>query len=110
MKVDIKFTAEDKQLELFEATKRAQMWLDNRVMKDSNYYAPMKTGTLMKSVITGTVTGSGLVVWAVPYARRMYYDATPKLTQNPNARNRWFEAAKALKLKEWREGVNAFYL
>ena len=30
-------------------------------------------------------------------------------TKNPNARYKWFEAAKASKLKEWEKIINAEY-
>ena len=88
--------------------KRAQMKLDTQVVADSNYFAPNKTSTLQKSGIINTVIGSGVVLWHTPYARRQYYgegfDHSKQL--NPNACAKWFEAAKARKLKQWRRLVN----
>lgn len=90
------------------AIKRAQMKLDAQVMADSNFYCPLKTGTLQKSAIINTVLGSGLVVWKAPYARAQYYGEHFDHSQqhNPNACAKWFEAAKARKSKEWEKIVN----
>ena len=88
--------------------KRAQMKLDTQVVADSNYFVPNKTSTLQKSATINTVIGSGVVLWHTPYARRQYYgehfDHSKQL--NPNACAKWFEAAKARKLKQWRRLVN----
>ena len=48
------------------AIHKAQIKLDAQVLTDSNYYCPLKTGTLQKSGIINTVLGSGLVVWKTP--------------------------------------------
>ena len=88
--------------------KRAQMKLDTQVVADSNYFAPNKTSTLQKSAIINPVIGTGLVIWDTDYARRQYYgegfDHSKQL--NPNACAKWFEAAKARKLEQWRRLVN----
>lgn len=86
----------------------AQMKLDAQVVADANYYCPLKTGTLQKSAVIGTVMGSGLVVWRTPYARKQYYgvDFDRSRDPNPNACARWFEAAKARRLGEWKRVVD----
>lgn len=86
----------------------AQMRLDQQVLTDSNYFCPLKTGTLQKSAIIGTVIGSGTVSWNTPYARRQYYGVDFDRSQdpNPNACAKWFEAAKARKLEQWRRLVD----
>lgn len=90
------------------AVHRAQMKLDQQVIADSNYYVPKKTSTLEKSAQIKTVIGSGLVVWQTPYARAQYYgvsfDHSKQL--NPNACAKWFEAAKARKMEQWRKLVD----
>lgn len=90
------------------AIHKAQIKLDAQVLTDSNYYCPLKTGTLQKSGIINTVLGSGLVVWKTPYARAQYYGVNFDRSKdpNPNACAKWFEAAKARKVKQWEKLVN----
>lgn len=82
---------------------KAQMWLDNEVIKDSDPFVPMDTGTLRHSAITGTTLGSGEVVYDMIYARRLYYgtDFEFSTDKHPDAQAQWFEAAKALYKAEW---------
>jgi len=88
---------------------RAQKVLDSQVMKDSNYYCPQDTGALQKSVL-GSVIGSGLLVWAIDYAKKMYHFAGRVAKEtNPNASTKWFERAKATRLKIWEALVNREY-
>lgn len=86
----------------------AHMRLDQQVITDSNYYCPLKTGTLQRSAIIGSVIGSGTVRWVTPYARRQYYGVGFDRSKdpNPNATAKWFEAAKAHRLKHWEKLVN----
>lgn len=82
--------------------------LDVQVLKDSNYYCPFAEGTLQASGVKATVPGSGLVTWDEDYAKENYYATDRKfsLKENPNARAKWFEEAKAKQLKEWEKIVN----
>lgn len=87
--------------------KKAQAPLDALVLQDSNYFVPIKTGTLQKSGIINTRLGSGEVKWRTPYARRLYYEyKKPAHQANPNACSKWFEAAKARWLNKWVRFVN----
>ena len=88
--------------------KKAQMYLDNEVLKDSAPYVPMRTGNLMKSGQLGTKIGSGEIVYNAPYARRMYYGTSFNFSKDkhPQACAQWFEKAKATKKKDWIAGVN----
>ena len=89
------------------AVKSAQAPLDSMVLSDSNYFCPIKTGTLQKSAIINSRIGSGELVWKTPYARRLYYEyEKPAYQENPNACARWFEAAKARWLEKWVRFVN----
>lgn len=93
------------------AVHKAQLKLDQQVITDSNYYCPLRAaqgGTLQKSAIINTVLGSGLVQWKTPYARAQYYGVNfdHSKSANPNACAKWFEAAKARKLKDWEKLVN----
>ena len=90
------------------AVHKAQLKLDQQVITDSNFYCPLKTGTLQKSAIISTVIGSGIVIWRTPYARAQYYGINFDRSKdpNPNACAKWFEAAKARKMKDWEKSVN----
>ena len=90
------------------AIHKAQMKLDAQVLADSNYYVPLKSEVLQKSAIKKTVLGSGEVKWVTPYARAQYYgvDFDHSKQFNPNACARWFEAAKARKMEQWRKLVD----
>ena len=76
-----------------DGLKRAQAPLDAVVLADSNFFVPIKTGTLQKSGIINTRIGSGEVTWRTPYA---------------HACAKWFEAAKARWLEKWTRLVNEY--
>lgn len=87
--------------------KQVQAPLDSLILQDSNYFCPIKTGTLQKSSIINSHIGSGELVWRTPYARRLYYEyERPTHQANPNACAKWFEAAKARWLEKWVRFVN----
>ena len=93
--------------DLEATTRQVQAPLDALIMADSNYFCPIKTGTLQKSAIINSRLGSGELVWKTPYARRQYYEySKPPYQPNPNACGRWFEAAKARWLEKWVRFVN----
>lgn len=50
-----------------------QKFVDSEVLRHSSKYIPFQTGALDQSGRTGTVIGSGEVVYQSPYARYMYY-------------------------------------
>ena len=52
---------------------RVQRYIDSTVLRLSDPYVPFLSGMLKTSGISGTVIGSGLVVYRAPYARRQYY-------------------------------------
>lgn len=90
------------------AIHKAQMKLDAQVLADSNFYCPFKEGDLQKSAIINTVIGSGLVKWCTPYAHSQYHrlDFDHSQQKTPNACAKWFEAAKARKMEQWRKLVD----
>lgn len=85
----------------------AQRWVDNEVMKDTEPFVPMNTGTLARSVSRGTIVGSGLIVYDTIYARRLYYGLGYNFKQDkhPQAQAQWFEGAKASHGEKWVSGV-----
>ena len=93
--------------DLEATTRQVQAPLDALIMADSNYFCPIKTGTLQKSAIINSRLGSGELVWKTPYARRQYYEySKPPYQPNPNACGKWFEASKARRLEKWVRFVN----
>jgi hypothetical protein len=110
MKVQIDLDVQGVSNKIERNVQRVQIALDNQVLKDSNYYAPQDVGTLIDSGINFTQPGSGEVEWSTPYVRMQYYEAPNKSTdKNPNARMKWFEAAKAEKLSIWEKIANDEY-
>ena len=84
-----------------------QKYFDALILQDSNFFCPIKTGTLQKSAIINSRIGTGELVWRTPYARRQYYEySKPPYQPNPNACGKWFEAAKARWLEKWVRFVN----
>ncbi|MBQ8171772.1 MAG: hypothetical protein IJZ95_07290 [Oscillospiraceae bacterium] len=83
--------------------KKAQAYLDNAVLKDTDKYVPMRTGNLKRSGILGTRIGSGLIQYVAPYARKMYYGVNIRFnkSRHPLAQAKWFEASKAVNKKSW---------
>lgn len=106
--VKASFNDAETKARISAAIHKAQMKLDQQVITDSNFYCPLKTGTLQKSAIINTVIGSGLVRWTTPYAHRQYYGVGFDRSKdpNPNATAKWFESAKAHRLKDWEKLVN----
>ena len=106
--VTANFDEAAKKAKLTAAIHKAQMKLDQQVITDSNYFIPIKTHTMENSAIINTVLGSGLVKWRTDYVRRQYYgvDFDHSKQLNPNACARWFEAAKARKMEQWRKLVD----
>ena len=93
--------------DLEATTRQVQAPLDALILQDSNFFCPIKTGTLQKSAIINSRLGSGELVWKTPYARRQYYEySKPPYQPNPNACGKWFEAAKARWLEKWVRFVN----
>lgn len=85
------------------ATKGAQMQLDQDILKDSNYYAPQDESHLINSSIRASQVGKGKLVWDTKYARKLYFNPQFNFSKdkNPNAQGLWFEAAKANKKDGW---------
>jgi|AGTN01.3.fsa_nt_gi Minor capsid. len=91
---------------LNSANHRAQIWLDNEVLKDTSPYVPRVTGELERSGIAGTRIGSGLLVYNKPYAKPQYYGEFKHSKQaHPLATRRWFHVSKAINRRKWIAGV-----
>lgn len=100
--VKVDFDKEKAKEKLEKRKAVAQAKLDAQVLKDSNFYIPFDTGSLKQSGILHTKIGSGKVIWDTPYAKKQYYNFPNKrVDRNPNASGKWFEMAKAKKIKRW---------
>ena len=76
---------------------RAQKFVDSEVLRRSEPFTPLRTGTLIKSGQLGTDLGSGLVSWIVPYSARQYYLPRPVGSETGKLRgSMWFERMKAV--------------
>lgn len=86
---------------------RVQTFIDNEVVRLSDRYVPMRTGTLKKAI--GTVYGSGEVKYNTPYAHKNYYENRGRGnegTSNGGLRGRmWFERMKSVYLERILNGA-----
>lgn len=101
VKVKTDFSGAFKKVE--RKTKRTQLILDQQIVKDSNFYAPLNEGLLVGSSLIASEMGKGKLVWDTPYSRRLYWNPEYNFStdKNPNAGGKWFERAKAEHLNEW---------
>lgn len=75
---------------------RAQQYVDSEVLRLSTPLMPIRTATMIKSGQLGTVPGTGLVRWIVPYARNQYYNTATSRPYDPQRGAYWFERMKAI--------------
>lgn len=82
---------------------KVQRFIDSEVIRCMDSFVPLRSGTLKKSAILGTVIGSGRVKYTAPYARRNYYENAGlgnEGTQRGGRRGRkWFERMKPIYLE-----------
>lgn len=80
----------------------AQIFVDSEVLRRSEPYIPLLTGTLRNTGVLGTDTGSGLVQWIAPYAYYQYYSKRkPGSVTGPLRGPFWFERMKA----QWKDVI-----
>lgn len=75
---------------------RAQQYVDSEVLRLSTPLMPIRTATMIKSGQLGTVPGTGLVRWIVPYARNQYYNTATSRPYDPQRGAYWFERMKSV--------------
>ena len=75
--------------------------LSTQVLADCNRYARDDTGRMIASSRTASAPAEGRLVWATPYARRVYYTGKPSRAHNGGASLRWCEKAKGLHARAW---------
>lgn len=76
----------------------------SELLSDSSYYIPKEQGDLERSGIEYSDFDKGLLIWNVPYARRLYYNPQFNFSKdaNPNARGLWAEYAKNQNKKKYK--------
>ena len=110
MNINISYKSEQTAQRLENRVQQVQKRFDLLVMRDSNFYCPHDTGVLQKSVILSSRLGSGVLTWNTPYAKAQYYGYPNKPKRhNVNATGKWFETAKANKIKTWEKLSNDWY-
>lgn len=88
---------------------KVQKFIDSECIRHMDKYTPMQTGFLKRSVILGTIIGSGILKYIASYSRPVYYNNTGRGvegTANGGKRGRkWFEVMKTFHLSEIVEGA-----
>ncbi|MBC1459071.1 minor capsid protein [Listeria newyorkensis] len=109
MKVNVQVNAKNIEKDVLKRIEKAQFALDNQVLKDSNYFAPWDTQATIDSSFIHSKIGEGMLIWATPYARRIYFNTQYNFSKdkNPNAGGLWFEVAKSKFLSDWVKVANA---
>ncbi len=71
-----------------------QAFVDNEVLRYCQPLIPFRTGMLVRSGKVGTVLGSGLVQYTMPYARFQYYRTAQSRLYDSRRGSKWFERMK----------------
>ena len=76
----------------------AQKFVDSEVLRYSEPFIPLRTGTMIKTGILGTDIGSGKVQWIAPYSQDQYYGGRKSGTSKtgPLRGRYWFERMKQI--------------
>jgi hypothetical protein len=67
-----------------------QQFIDSEVIRYCDPKVPFRTGALKDSALIASVIGEGIVVYATPYARRMYYNPKFNFNGAPERGAFWF--------------------
>jgi hypothetical protein len=73
---------------------KVQKFIDSEVLRVTDPYVPMDTGTLKSSGIRNTTIGEGKVIYRTPYARKLYYNPQFNYQGAPMRGGKWFERMK----------------
>lgn len=74
-----------------------------RIALDARKYVPVDSGALRDSEGVNSNYPDGEVIWATPYAQRIYNADSVRHTINPQAAPHWCEVAKQHHTDEWRK-------
>lgn len=81
--------------------------VDQLIINEMEPYVPKRTGRLSKSVTNGSVLGSGLLVFAVPYAHRQYTWENRRIIVGKRD-SYWFDRMKKAKLDKLNRQVKKY--
>lgn len=88
---------------------KVQKFIDSECIRHMDKYTPMQTGFLKRSIILGSIIGSGILKYIASYSRSVYYNNAGRGvegTANGGKRGRkWFEVMKTFHLSEIVEGA-----
>lgn len=88
---------------------KVQKFIDSECIRYMDKYTPFQTGFLERSVILGSVIGSGILRYIASYSRSVYYNNAGRGiegTANGGRRGRrWFEVMKTFHMSEIVEGA-----
>lgn len=68
-----------------------QAFVDSEIIRLADPYVPFRTGALKDSAILNTVIGQGEIVYATPYAKRLYYHPEYNFNDAPMRGAHWGE-------------------
>lgn len=68
-----------------------QAFVDSEIIRLADPYVPFRTGALKDSALISTVIGQGEIVYATPYAKRMYYHPEYDFNGAPMRGAHWVE-------------------
>ncbi len=88
---------------------KVQKFIDSECIRHMDKYTPFQTGFLKRSVILGSVIGSGILRYVAPYSRSVYYNNAGRgvegTARGGRRGRRWFEVMKTFHLSEIIEGA-----
>ena len=88
---------------------KVQKFIDSECIRHMDKYTPFQTGFLKRSVILGTVIGSGILRYVASYSRSVYYNNAGRgvegTARGGRRGRRWFEVMKTFHLSEIIEGA-----
>lgn len=87
--------------------KKVQAFIDSTVMQEIEPFVPKRTGALKRSVITGSVVGSGMLTFAIAYARRQKYLKNRKIVVGKRD-SHYFSRMKAQRMGNINRSVKAY--
>lgn len=72
-----------------------QRFVDQEVIRYCDPKVPFDTGMLKDSALTASLIGEGMIVYATPYAKKLYNNPQFNFNQAPERGAYWFERAMA---------------
>lgn len=84
-----------------------QVFIDSEVIRWSDPYCPFRTGALKNSANTATVLGQGEVVYATPYAKRLWYNPQFNFNGAPQRGAYWVDRMAADHMADITAGAEA---